>query len=157
MRSFQFNEDQLCDIGKLAQSMFQDEHDPRSSSYKRMLIRPKINWLLFVIWLISPIILCLLEFVAYKILQYNSNYNLPIIIIIVLVYLGCTIKRIVIFFIKVYQRYAPDSIRLKCRFEPSCSEYMIQSIQKYGLVKGLVKGIRRLCRCNINGGGYDYP
>nr|WP_242939936.1 membrane protein insertion efficiency factor YidD [Ruminococcus flavefaciens] len=63
----------------------------------------------------------------------------------------------IIFSIRVYQRYAPDSIRLKCRFEPSCSEYMIQSIQKYGLIKGLVRGMKRLSRCNIDGGGYDYP
>ena len=46
MRSIQFNEDQLCDVSKLAQSLFQDESDPRSNSYKRILVRPKINWLL---------------------------------------------------------------------------------------------------------------
>lgn len=157
MRSFQFNEDQLCDIGKLAQSLLQDENDPRSSSYKRILIRPRINWLLFVTWLICPIILCVLVFTAYKLWQYSPEYNLPIMIIIVLTYLVCTAKRMIIFSIRVYQRYAPDSIRLKCRFEPSCSEYMIQSIQKYGLIKGLVRGMKRLSRCNIDGGGYDYP
>lgn len=157
MRSFQFNEDQLCDIGKLAQSLLQDEYDPRSNSYKRILIRPKINWLLFVAWLIYPLIICALEFTAYKLLGYNSEYNLPIMIMLILAYIGCTAKRIIIFLIRVYQRYAPESIRLKCRFEPSCSEYMIQSIQKYGLIKGLVKGMKRLGRCNINGGGYDYP
>ena len=157
MRSFQFNEDQLCDIGKLAQSLLQDENDPRSSSYKRILIRPRINWLLFVTWLICPIILCVLVFTAYMLWQYSPEYNLPIMIIIVLTYLVCTAKRMIIFSIRVYQRYAPDSIRLKCRFEPSCSEYMIQSIQKYGLIKGLVRGMKRLSRCNIDGGGYDYP
>ena len=45
-----------------------------------------------------------------------------------------------------------------CRFEPSCSRYMIGALRKYGLIKGLWKGIRRLLRCHPwNPGGYDPP
>ncbi|WP_145413918.1 membrane protein insertion efficiency factor [Paenibacillus xylanexedens] len=43
------------------------------------------------------------------------------------------------------------------RYEPSCFMYMIQAIEKYRAVKGLSLGIKRLRRCNITGGGYDYP
>lgn len=43
-----------------------------------------------------------------------------------------------------------------CKFEPSCSEYMKQSIQKKGVLKGLHKGLYRILRCNPFGkGGYD--
>jgi hypothetical protein len=45
-----------------------------------------------------------------------------------------------------------------CRFEPSCSEYMILAVQKYGPVCGAVKGVRRICRCHPwNPGGHDPP
>ncbi|MDO8513624.1 MAG: membrane protein insertion efficiency factor YidD [bacterium] len=35
-----------------------------------------------------------------------------------------------------------------CRFRPSCSQYAYESIQKYGLIKGGLKGTWRICRCN---------
>ena len=45
-----------------------------------------------------------------------------------------------------------------CRFTPSCSEYMIQAIVKYGPVRGTAKGVWRICRCHpFNAGGYDPP
>jgi putative membrane protein insertion efficiency factor len=45
-----------------------------------------------------------------------------------------------------------------CRFEPSCSEYMIQAIHKYGPVRGACRGVWRICRCNPwTPGGYDPP
>lgn len=64
---------------------------------------------------------------------------------------------IILWTIRVYQRYAPDDIRLACIYEPSCSEYMILSIQKYGVIKGIIKGIQRLERCHLPNGGTDYP
>ena len=72
-------------------------------------------------------------------------------------YILLCLKDIFLFLIKIYQRVAPISLRDKCRFEPSCSNYMLQSIEKYGLCRGLKKGISRIKRCNINDGGYDYP
>ena len=45
-----------------------------------------------------------------------------------------------------------------CRFEPSCSRYMVGALKKYGLFKGTLKGVRRICRCHPwNEGGYDPP
>jgi putative membrane protein insertion efficiency factor len=35
-----------------------------------------------------------------------------------------------------------------CRFEPSCSRYMIDALRKYGLIKGLARGILRVSRCH---------
>jgi putative membrane protein insertion efficiency factor len=45
-----------------------------------------------------------------------------------------------------------------CRFEPSCSRYMIGALRKYGLFRGLARGIARLSRCHPwHPGGYDPP
>lgn len=45
-----------------------------------------------------------------------------------------------------------------CRFYPSCSEYFIQAVHKYGPWRGARKGVWRICRCNpFNAGGYDPP
>lgn len=38
--------------------------------------------------------------------------------------------------------------RGNCRFSPTCSEYMIQAIKKYGVVSGVYRGIKRLSRCH---------
>lgn len=43
-----------------------------------------------------------------------------------------------------------------CRFNPTCSEYTYQAIEKYGVFKGLILGIKRIIRCHpLNKGGYD--
>ena len=57
----------------------------------------------------------------------------------------------------IYKAFAPMDIRRKCRFEPTCSTYMIIAIKKYGLIFGVIKGIRRLLRCQPPNGGVDYP
>ena len=45
-----------------------------------------------------------------------------------------------------------------CRFEPSCSRYMVAALRKYGLFKGTLKGIGRICRCHPwSEGGIDPP
>ncbi|MCS7021036.1 MAG: membrane protein insertion efficiency factor YidD [Gemmataceae bacterium] len=45
-----------------------------------------------------------------------------------------------------------------CRFQPTCSEYFIAAVRKYGPLWGTLKGLWRLCRCHPWGGyGYDPP
>lgn len=45
-----------------------------------------------------------------------------------------------------------------CRFYPSCSDYFVEAVKKYGPFKGTAKGVYRLCRCNPwNPGGFDPP
>lgn len=44
-----------------------------------------------------------------------------------------------------------------CLFIPSCSNYMILAIEKYGLIKGITKGVKRILRCVPPNGGVDYP
>lgn len=59
--------------------------------------------------------------------------------------------------ILTYKAYAPLSVRSECRFTPTCSTYMLIAIKKYGLVIGIIKGIRRICRCKPPNGGEDWP
>lgn len=58
--------------------------------------------------------------------------------------------------IRVYQRLISPLLGPRCRFRPTCSEYTVQALRKYGLVKGLWLGLRRIARCHPwNPGGYD--
>ena len=59
------------------------------------------------------------------------------------------IKKFVKNLIRLYQiRGGGSSFWVDCNFEPSCSDYMIESIDQNGLIKGLAKGMKRICRCN---------
>ena len=57
----------------------------------------------------------------------------------------------------MYKAFAPLEMRNQCRFEPTCSTYMIMALKKYGAIIGLIKGIRRIVRCRPPNGGIDYP
>jgi uncharacterized protein len=60
--------------------------------------------------------------------------------------------------IRVYQLTLSPLLGPACRFEPSCSRYMVEALRKYGLFKGLAKGLRRVSRCHPwSPGGYDPP
>lgn len=67
------------------------------------------------------------------------------------------IKKLVIGLVLLYKAFAPMSLRKQCRFEPTCSTYMVMAINKYGLFVGVYKGIRRIVRCCPPNGGIDYP
>ena len=59
------------------------------------------------------------------------------------------------FFIKSYQKikpFFPDA----CRFYPSCSNYALQALKKYGAYKGVVMALCRILKCSpLSSGGYD--
>ncbi len=64
-------------------------------------------------------------------------------------------KKIIIKIIRIYQ-ITPLNTHSKCRFHPTCSNYMIDALNEYGCMKGLYLGIKRIFRCNPFGKyGYD--
>lgn len=64
-------------------------------------------------------------------------------------------KHILIFFIKIYQKI-PGSWHSKCRHIPTCSNYALEAIEKYGSIKGVFLTTKRVLKCNPWGTyGYD--
>jgi len=67
-------------------------------------------------------------------------------------------KKFFITFIKIYQKLISPLFGNNCRYYPSCSEYSILAIEKYGVLKGSIKAVWRILRCNpFSKGGVDYP
>jgi putative membrane protein insertion efficiency factor len=71
---------------------------------------------------------------------------------------GQLLSLLLIFLVRCYQICVRPVLPPVCRFYPSCSQYFILAVRKYGPVVGAWKGVRRLCRCHPwNPGGYDPP
>ncbi len=68
------------------------------------------------------------------------------------------VKRFVIALVRFYQKAISPLFPSSCRYYPTCSNYTIMAIEKYGLLKGGLKAIWRILRCNPwSKGGIDYP
>ncbi len=67
-----------------------------------------------------------------------------------------SVRRLFIGLIQIYRRFLSPMLPPTCRYEPSCSLYTVQAIEKYGASKGLFMGIRRVLRCHpFARGGFD--
>jgi putative membrane protein insertion efficiency factor len=63
---------------------------------------------------------------------------------------------LVIFLIKIYQRCISPLLGRNCRFYPTCSQYTLEAVQRYGFAQGCFLGIRRIVKCGPwHPGGYD--
>lgn len=66
--------------------------------------------------------------------------------------------RLLIGLVRGYQIALSPIFGGQCRFHPSCSQYFILAVEKYGAVSGSLRGIWRILRCNpFCPGGYDPP
>ncbi len=65
-------------------------------------------------------------------------------------------KTVILWLLRGYKRYVSPWLPPSCRFEPTCSVYMFQAIEKKGMFLGLALGIWRLLRCHpFSAGGFD--
>lgn len=65
-------------------------------------------------------------------------------------------KWIAIYFLRGYKLFLSPLFPPSCRFTPTCSEYAAEAIGKYGFLKGVVLGVKRILRCHpFAAGGYD--
>lgn len=134
-----------------------DEVDTASIYYKRNNVRPKLN--LWRVLLYALIVLCVSTVISIFVYDTSKSILWAVLtgIFVILCVIIIFIKRVFVWLVKLYQRVAPDSVRNRCRFEPSCSQYMILAIEKYGFFKGIKKGWDRLKRCVPPNSGYDLP
>lgn len=87
-----------------------------------------------------------------------SNSILVIsLVLLTVVFLAFKAKSMLRNSVLLYQKYAPEDLRKSCLFTPSCSEYMLLALEKYGFFKGVFKGISRMLRCHHPNGGEDLP
>lgn len=120
----------------------------------RLFYRPYINWLRVCIIIIISALVC---YIVGGLLATALDINwlvtaLTLCDLIILVFA----RRITVWCIRVYQCYAPLKTRSRCCCTPSCSEYAILALEKYGVVRGYKMTIDRLLRCHPPG-GIDYP
>ncbi len=60
--------------------------------------------------------------------------------------------------VRLYQLTLSPLVGRQCRYYPTCSNYFIGAVQKYGAVRGSLRGVLRICRCHpFHKGGYDPP
>ena len=65
-------------------------------------------------------------------------------------------KTLALALIQFYKRFISPVLPSACRFEPTCSVYTYQAIEKYGVLKGGWMGVKRISRCHpLHPGGYD--
>ena len=60
--------------------------------------------------------------------------------------------------VRLYQLLLSPILGRHCRFQPTCSAYFIEAVRKHGAIRGVVRGIWRICRCHPwSAGGWDPP
>ncbi len=66
------------------------------------------------------------------------------------------IKKFLVLMVRGYQKFISPLLGNNCRFSPTCSEYFIMAVEKYGAIKGSYLGGKRILKCHpFNPGGYD--
>lgn len=65
-------------------------------------------------------------------------------------------KFLVLDFLRLYKTFLSPFLPSACRFEPTCSIYMMQAVEKYGVIRGTWLGVKRILRCQpFCKGGHD--
>ena len=75
-------------------------------------------------------------------------------------FVSSMIKKIIVSIIKIYKLFISPFLGSNCRYLPTCSDYFIDCINQYGVIKGLMRGFKRLLSCHpikfLGGGeGFD--
>ncbi len=152
------SESKEASLAKAMEIMMQDIEKNQKI---QIITRPKVSLIKGLI----PVLLYLGSGIALLVLAPQLCETLPLspllfrlLVLAVYLVIGLLcLKPLLIWMILLYQKYAPEKVRKLCYFEPSCSSYMKQAIEKYGVIRGVYKGCNRLCRCHWPNGGIDYP
>lgn len=151
-----------------------EESEAEEYVLKKVLVRPSISFFSILKWILifftSSLGLALLffEFLKHFIIKISSNIieyinTKPMYFFIILCLISsiiiflCLLKTILIGLVHLYQKYSPESKRRSCLFKPTCSEYAILALNKYGVIRGIPKILDRFKRCHGNKYRIDYP
>ena len=69
---------------------------------------------------------------------------------------GVRVKHVLIALVRFYQKYISPLTPPTCRYVPTCSQYALEALQKYGALKGGWLAIKRICRCHPFHKGHDF-
>jgi hypothetical protein len=65
-------------------------------------------------------------------------------------------RRLAVVIVHLYQWTLSPMLGPACRYEPTCSAYMVEALERHGLLRGVWLGLRRIGRCHpLGGSGYD--
>jgi putative component of membrane protein insertase Oxa1/YidC/SpoIIIJ protein YidD len=133
-----------------------------SSAAKHILILISIVFVISIILYKSAILCDLFSYFPFDIetKQKENPYSFFFLFFLFMLAVSTIVfmKRFLIGLIKLYQHYAAEDVRRRCLFKPTCSEFTILALKKYGVIIGLYKSYIRIfkkCRGNIY--RIDYP
>jgi putative component of membrane protein insertase Oxa1/YidC/SpoIIIJ protein YidD len=123
---------------------------------KRPLNRPRVK--IGAICLTVFLFLAVNCFLAFFFQRYTKFSFMAAFILFITISVCFYARKIIVGLVMLYQHYAPEYMRRRCLLMPTCSEYMILAVEKYGVIRGMYKGINRLfTRCCGNVYRIDYP
>ena len=65
-------------------------------------------------------------------------------------------QRTILMLLRIYKQFVSPLLPSSCRFYPTCSEYTMEAVRKFGPARGLWMGVKRISRCHpFHAGGYD--
>jgi putative membrane protein insertion efficiency factor len=65
-------------------------------------------------------------------------------------------QRTILMLLRIYKQFVSPLLPSACRFYPTCSEYTMEAVRKFGPARGLWMGVKRISRCHpFHAGGYD--
>ena len=130
---------------------------------KRPLVRPNTSYkkaaLCLSLFLSANVVMIILLYCLFRrlgifsflpdtVYRFYTVHHTAFIVLLVLLQFTVSglvaLKPAIIGAIRLYQHYAPEDIRRRCLFKPTCSEYAILAIQKYGVIRGMAKAYVRL-------------
>lgn len=128
---------------------------------KRKLPRPKTNIITLIKWILFLEIFAIAfaffvyfllnKMDAFSVFSFKASSAFQFYLLGNLIAILLFLRNILVIAVEMYQHYAPEDVRRRCMYKPTCSEYTILSLQKYGVVIGLFKVyIRILKKCNGN-------
>ena len=149
---------------EMTEADFSDE-STRAAAAKKLfemadgdgLERPHISAVRAILNTIIPLavaaaLFCVLYF---TLAEYRLAISLGVSLGALGLYTVLRMRAILIWLIRVYQRFAPAEVRRRCVFTPTCSQYAIQALERYGVIRGVPRIISRLLRCHLPNGGED--